>query len=261
VTSSETRFLQRLIIFLVIAAMCPLGAFVYRFALSVAPESVPSPDPIFTLVPVSVDLGLATPAPTSVVVVVPNGWTEYALPEHGFALSVPTRWQRLAVKPQELEAALEVIRDSNPELANVLGVNSRTLMQNGVRFWAFDLNADPRAPDFVTNVTVTRQQLPSAISFDNFVAINLNQLNALSSRNSEIVHERTSIAGQPSERVRYLLNVSSEDSAPLTTAITQYLVMSEKSAFVLTYATRTDLVERYQAVFDQSAQSLRFMGQ
>lgn len=260
-TSSETRFLRRLIIFLVIVAMCPLGAFAYRYALSVAPDSVPGPEPIFTLVPAVGDLGLATPIPTSVVVIVPNGWSEYAMPENGFAISVPTRWQRLAVRPQELAAALQTIRASNPELANALGANAQTLMQNGVKFWAFDLNADPRASDFVTNVTVTRQPLPNAVSFENFVTVNLNQLNALSNRNSDIVSERTSIAGQPAERIRYLLTLDSQEGAPLTTAITQYLVLSERGAYVLTYSTRTDLSQLYQPIFDQSAGSLRFLGQ
>jgi len=206
-------------------------------------------------------LGLSTPVPTSVVVVVPNGWSEYAMPENGFAISVPTPWQRLAVKPQELDAALQTIRTSNPELANALGSNAQTLMQNGVKFWAFDLNADPRASDFVTNLTVTRQALPNAVSFENFVTVNLNQLNALSTRNSDIVNERTSIAGQPAQRIRYLLTLDNQEGAPVTSAITQYLVLSARGAYVLTYATRSDLNATYQPVFDQSARSLRFIGQ
>lgn len=260
-TSSETRFLQRLIVFLVIAALCPLGAFAYRYALNVAPDSVPGPAPIFTLVPAVGDLGLATPVPTSVIVVVPNGWTEYAMPENGFALSVPTSWQRLPVQNQELEAALASINQTNPELAQILGQNAPTLISNGVKFWAFDLNLTTRQAGFATNVTLTRQPLPNTVSFDTFVSINLNQLNALSTRNSNLVNERVTLAGQPAERVRYLVSMNRQTDSPLTAAITQYLVLNGRDAYVLTFATRTDQVDSYQKVFDQSAASLRFIGQ
>lgn len=260
-TSSETRFLRRLILFLVLAALCPLGAFAYRVALNLAPESVPGPAPIFTLVPAMGDLGLATPVPTSVVVVVPNGWTEYAMPENGFALSVPTTWQRLPVSSRELDAALATIRQSNPELAQALGENAQALISGGVKFWAFDLNPATQQAGFATNITMTRQSFPNPVSFDTFVSINLNQLNALSSRNSNLVTDRITLAGQPAERVRYLVTVNRATDSPLTAAITQYLILNGRDAYVLTYATRTDLRAGYDNIFEQSASSLRFIGQ
>ena len=260
-TNTESRFIKRLILFLVIAAMCPLAAFAYRVALSVAPDSVPGPAPIFTLVPAVGDMGFATPVPTSVVVIVPNGWSEYALPELGFAISIPTTWQRLPVKNQELDAALQSVRQTNPDLANALGTNAQALIQNGVKFWAIDLNPETQQAGFATNVTVTRQALPNAVSFDTFVSLNLNQLENLTTRSSELVHERVAIAGQPAERVRYLLTVNGTGDAPLTAAITQYLVLDKNNAYVLTFATRTDLMNKYRSVFDQSAASMRFLGE
>jgi hypothetical protein len=261
VTSNETRFLKRLIIFLLIAALCPIGAFLYRIGLSVAPDVVPGPAPIFTLVPVANELGLATPVPTSVVVVVPNGWSEFAMPENGFALSVPVSWQRLPVKQQELSAALAAIQESSPEIAQALGENAPTLLANGVRFWAFDMGAAYAESQFATNVTVTRQTFSNPVSFDTFVAVNLSQLRSVSSRNSDIVNERISLAGQPAERVRYLLTLNRESGEPMTAAITQYLVLDGRNAYVLTYATRTDQTETYRPIFEQSAASLRFLGE
>jgi hypothetical protein len=260
-SSSETRFLRRLILFLVIVALCPLCAFAYRIALNIAPDAVPGPAPIFTLVPSVGDLGLATPVPTSMVVVVPNGWNEYAVPESGFALSVPTTWQRLPVQSQELAAALETIRQSNPELAQQLGDNAQALFSSGVKFWAFDLGANSQQTGFATNVTVTRQTLPNPVSLDTFVSINLNQLNALTTRNSDVVTDQITLAGQPAERMRYLLALNADPNAALTVAITQYLVLDGRNAYVITYATRTDASDKYSAIFEQSAASLRFIGQ
>lgn len=261
VTNSESRFLKRLIIFLVVAALCPLAAFAYRVALNIALESVPGPAPIYTIVPAVGEMGFTTPVPTSVVVVVPNGWSEYSLPENGFAISAPTTWQRLPVKKAELDAALQTVRASNPELAQALGDNAEALVGSGVKFWAIDLNPETQQAGFATNVTVTRQALPNALSFETFVSVNLNQLEALTTRNSQVVHERTSIAGQPAERVRYLLVMNRDQDSPVTAAITQYLILNGGSAYVLTFATRTDLMNKYKSVFDQSAASMRFIGQ
>jgi hypothetical protein len=69
------------------------------------------------------------------------------------------------------------------------------------------------------------------------------------------------LAGQPAERVRYLVTLTNDNEAPLIASITQYLVLNGRSAYVITYATRTDLIEKYNAVFEQSASSLRFIGQ
>jgi len=259
VTRTETRFLQRLIIFLVIAAMCPLAAFAYRIAATAVPDALPDPAPIFTLVPAVGDMGLATPAPTAVVIVVPNGWTQHTVPEQGFALAVPTTWQRLPVKAQELGAALETVRQTNPELANALGANAEVLLKNGVKFWAIDLGLETQQAGFATNVTLTRQTLPDAVSFDTFVSVNLSQLYALTTRNSDIVNERIALAGQPAERVRYLLALNREGDSPMTAAITQYLVLNGRDAYVLTYSTRSDLLNKYRSVFDLSAASLRFI--
>jgi hypothetical protein len=261
--SSDTgsRWLPRIIAILIIAALCPLLAFAYRLALNVAPDRVPGPEPIYTIVPAVGEFGIVTPQPAEVVVVVPNGWSEYPVPENGFAISVPTTWQQLPVKAMELEAALQAVRETNPELAGALGVNAPTLIQNGVKFWAYDLTPESVQGAFATNLTVTRQILPNPVSFDTFVTVNLNQLNALETRNSNIVSDRTSIAGLPAERIRYLLTLDAGDGAPVTTAILQYLVLNGRNAYVLTFATRTDLIGQYNEVFEQSASSLRFIGQ
>lgn len=258
-TSTEIRFIRRLIIFLVIAALCPLGAFAYRVALSVAPEAIPAPDPLFTLVPGSADGAFITPTPTTYIVVLPNGWSEHALADEGFAISVPTTWQTLPVKPEELAAALTSVRQSNPELADALGANAVSLMQNGVKFWAFALDDQPVQSEFATNITVTHQLLPNSVSFETFVAVNRNQLNALTSRSGEIENEQTMLSGLPAERLRYNLKFDS-GAAPFTAAITQYLVLNGSHAYVVTFATRADRVEQYKGVFDQSAQSLRLFG-
>ncbi len=259
-TRSESRFLQCLILFLIIAALCPLVAFGYRFALNLAPESVPGPEPIFTIVPAVGDVAFATPVPTSVIVVVPNGWTEYTVPQNGFAISVPTTWQRLPVQEPELQAALQAVRETNPELADALGANGETFLHNGVKFWAVDLNSTTQQAGFATNLTITQQTLPNTVSFETFVSVNLNQLNSLTTRNSDIVNDRTSIGGLPAERIRYILALNQSEGAPITAAITQYLVINGHSAYVLTYATRTDLSQKYQDIFAQSASSLRFIG-
>ena len=263
-TPSEWKIVKRLATFVFIVALFPIGAFVYRFILN--PDSADAGSPLAipalsTLVPGSNEFTFATPAPTSLVVVVPSGWSEHVVADQNFAISLPTRWQRLPVNPQELEASLQVIRESNPELAAALGTSGQQLIQSGVKFWAFDLDAASLKSKFATNLTVTRQTLPNQVSFDAYALVNLNQVNALSSRQGELTHERIAMANLPAEKIHYNLLFRAGDGSSVTSAISQYLLLNGNDAYVLTYATRLDELTKYAATFDQSALSFRLLGQ
>src|SRR5919199_1930726 len=143
-TRTEWRVIKILGVLVLLVALIPIGAIVYRLIdssdsnetlISVAPALytlVPGPTAPATLVP---------PTSTPIVVVLPAGWTQHAVPDQGFTVALPANWQRLPVKQEELEAALQVVRDKNPELAASLGASGQQLMQSGVKFWAFDLDS------------------------------------------------------------------------------------------------------------------------
>ncbi|MGE5139938.1 MAG: hypothetical protein ACM3JD_10770 [Rudaea sp.] len=263
-STNEWKLIKRVLLLVFIAALFPLGAFVYRFLLdtpllvSAGPTVIPA---LYTLVPgAETAVPVPTPTNTPMVLVVPNGWTELAVPEQHLAIAVPPRWQQLPVNQQELDASLEVIRKSNPELAAALGARGEELLASGVKLWAFDFDAASLESKFATNLTITRQMLANPVSFDTYVTVNVSQIEQLSSLQGPVTHVRITINNVPAEKVRYKISFQGEDGSSGTSAITQYLIMSRSSAFVLTYATLADELERYAAEFDQSAETFRVLG-
>ncbi len=263
-SQSEWQIVKRLALIVLLTALIPLGALIYRLSTTdaLSSELATETPALFTLVPRSASpVAFATPKPTALVIVVPSGFTQYAISEAGFVLALPAAWQRLPVESQELEASLQVVRATNPELAALIGARGKEMLQSGVKFWAFDLGADALKTKFVTNVTVTRQTLPNEVSFDAYVLVNVNQINGLSSRQGEVNHQRVTLAGVPAEKLDYSLVFQSDDGSSTTAAITQYLLLNRNDAFVLTYATRADQREHYAPMFDQSAATFHLIGQ
>jgi hypothetical protein len=262
-TTNEWGLVKRVTAILIVVALFPVGALLYRLfvnadTLSVA---VPTITPVlFTLVPDSAHAGIiGTPTPTPYVVVVPNGWTNYSVDDQNFSIAVPTAWQRLPVNAQELDAALQAIRQSNPELATSLGASAQDLMRSGVKFWAYDPDPASLGSQFATNLTVTRQTLPDEVSFDAYVLVNVNQIEQLSSRQGNVTHERVVLYNQPAEKIRYNLVFQSSGGESKTSAITLYLLLNRDNSYVLTYATTLEQFTHYAATFDQSAATFRLL--
>lgn len=260
-TSNEWSLVRRVAVILLVAALFPIGVAGYRLFLNPnsGQDAAPTP-PLFTLVPVLSEKGrLSAPTPSPIVLVVPNGWTNYPVEEENFSIAVPSTWQRLPVTGQELDASLAAIRSSNPDLANALGSGAQQLMRTGVKFWAYDPDPASLAGRFATNLTVTRQTLPTEVSFDAYVLVNVSQIEQLSSLKGVVTHERVALADQGAEKIRYNLAFRSADGTNITSAVTLYLLLNRDSAYVLTYATRLEQAEHYAGTFDQSASTFRIL--
>lgn len=260
-TASEWSLVRRLAAIVLVAALFPIAALTYRLYINpdVATQSVLTATPVlFTLVPESTNrLILATPPATSIVLVVPNGWSEYSVPDQNFAIAVPPTWRRLPVTAPDLDASLQVIRQSNPELATALGTSAQELMQSGVKFWAYDPDPDSLKSKFATNLTITRQTLPDEVTFDAYVLVNVNQIEQLSTRQGPVSHERVTLSNLPAEKIRYNIVFQSPDGTNITSAIVLYLLLYRNDAYVLTYATRLEQLDGYAATFNQSAATFR----
>lgn len=263
-TPSEWSLVRRLAAIVLVAALFPIAALTYRLYINpdIPPGSVLTATPVlFTLVPESTNrLILATPQATSIVLVVPNGWSEYPVPDQNFAIALPPTWRRLPINSSELDAALQVVRQSNPELATALGASAQELLQSGVKFWAYDPDPSSLKSNFATNVTVTRQTLPNEVSFDAYVLVNVSQIEQLSTRQGSVSHERVTLSNLPAEKIRYNIVFQSSDGTSITSAITLYLLLYRNDAYVLTYATRLEQLDHYAATFDQSAATFRLTG-
>ncbi len=262
-TRSEWSLIKLLAVLVVVAALFPAAVIGYRYFEENQLTSAPPPTPLamFTLIPEPTSIiptPTATP-PLSVVLVLPRGWVQYSVAADNFAIAVPGTWQRLPLQQQELDSSLQLIRQTNPELAAALGSGAQELMRSGVKLWAYDSSAQALNARLATTLTVTHQGLKNPVSFDTFVVVNVKQIGDLGSRVCDVTHEHFALPNVTAERVRYNLIFRYNDGSSLTSAITQYLVLSGQDSYTLTFAAPADQAERVKATFDQSAGTFRLL--
>ncbi len=137
-TKEEWRIVKILMTLVFLAALLPASAFVSRlfFEQDLTLEGLAR----------LVTPAEATPASTEVPTVTVIGeteaahgelkWSQYAVSDQSFAISIPETWQRLPMNPRDLGIVLDSVRAQNAEIANALGANAQNLMQSGIRFWA-----------------------------------------------------------------------------------------------------------------------------
>jgi hypothetical protein len=161
--------------------------------------------------------------------------------------------------PQTLEASLDAVKEQNPEMASMLEGQARTLVTSGIKFFGFDLSPEATAAGFATNVNVFKQSLGAEASLDFYVQLNVGQLENIPNVVEPISHQRVNIAAGEAEQMRYGMEMAAPDGQTVTMALTQYLVVEGKDAYVITLTTRADWAEKYAPIFEQIGQSFRLI--
>ncbi len=146
---------------------------------------------------------------------------------------------------QDLDTIVANLKALGPQYADL----AKTIQQNPSVYalWALDTGASRRG--FITNVSVTKERVPSAITVDSYITISTNSL----PDGFNIIDRKTVAldryeAGQltidfqlPSGQARELM----------------YVVKDGATMWVMTYATSSDEFSRRKPVFEQSANTFR----
>lgn len=261
-TQFEWRIVKILLVLVILAASVPAGALVYKY---LAPESGGSESLTGLFQPAESTAtrttGPVTPAPPSIVDVSNAGgrYVEYAVSDQGFAISIPESWQRLPMNPADLQALLASTRAANPELANMLGSNAQTLIQNGIRFWAYD--ADPAAlrSNIATTVTVLKRTLPGPVSLETYVQLNVNQITEMKTRVGAVNSQRLSLNGKAAQQLQYTISFAQSNGTSVLTSVTQFFMVDNADAYVIGFAAAPGSAESYLPVFLKTAASFRLL--
>lgn len=257
---SEWRFVKILLLLVLLTALFPAGAFVYRvlFQRDLTPETLAQMQSDLLPVPSGTVLSSATIRPgdgeSSTL-----KWNEFEISDQDFAISIPETWQRLPMNQRDLSAVLDGVRSLNPDVANALDANAQTLIQTGIKFWAFDADPTTLKQNLMTTLTVLKRPLPGPTTLDTYVHVNVNQLVSLKTRVGALSQERTSLGNLQAVKLRYALFFTRADGSTNLSSQTQYLLVKDANAFVIGYTTIPDQDEYYSPVFERSANSFRIL--
>ena len=182
-------------------------------------------------------------------------WKSHQTP--GFSVELPSSWFDASKDRAKLLAEVRRLYADDAKLAAIMdGMLAAGKGNAGVKMIAFDLAPASLRTGFATNLNVVREPtlLPLAAWRDGA----LKALSAMSFVKQPIWSQAVRLGAGKAVRFRYHARFTVHGK-PLETAITQYGIVQDGSAHVLTYTTLPKLDTGYRADFERSARSFRLV--
>ncbi len=154
----------------------------------------------------------------------PAGFTVFGDGKNGFAIAYPSDWQRIPLTDDldDFNRTANSMRLENSKLAGAL-VIARSVSQSGGTFMAVDSEGTS-----MVNLTVYKAQEDTLAATADAAKAGLTQRGA-----TDVTSEQITVAGEPAIRVRYKLPVTTDEGS-VTLSQTQYYVLKDKKAYILT---------------------------
>jgi hypothetical protein len=129
-----------------------------------------------------------------------------------------------------------------------------------IKFQAID-NSDQAADfEFAPNLNVIAEPLPFALSLDDYIQANLNQLETQLQGVTDLEHERISLPVGPTERIEYRFDLGADEGEAFEVSVVQYVFILDTTGYILTFETAPPQFDRYRQTFEQMAETFRATG-
>jgi hypothetical protein len=177
------------------------------------------------------------------------GLARYEVPGETFSIGVPTSWNALSADRVFKGADIDTFAARNPDAGQMVDALKRP--DSPMKFLAFD---PAKKENFVTNMNIVVEPLPSAVPLDSYVEATLTQLRQASFVSGEIDHERVTLPAGPAEKISYTSRFTYADGTRDVSTL-QYALVQGETAYVITYSTVPSLASAYADDFARSAES------
>jgi len=197
----------------------------------------------------------ATVAVAPVAAQTSTTWKRYEA--QGLSLQLPPSWVDASKDRAKLLAEVRRLYADDADLAAIMdGMLAAGRGNAAVKMIAFDLAPASLRTGFATNLNVIRER--TALPLAAWRKATLKALAAMSFVVQPIWSETIKLGGGKAVRLRYHGRFTLRGKT-LETAFTQYAIVRDGSAYVLTYTTLPKLTARYRADFERSARSFRLV--
>ena len=209
--------------------------------------ATPAPSPTFTQRPTTAP---ALPSVTSAPSPLADDWIDYE--NESVRLALPPNWKTIELTSGEAQAALEDLKQDNPQMADI--ISSPGVLQSAV-LWAFG----PANSEFADNLNIRGAPLGAERITDmqgQVLDLLLPQLDragfAVLSSDAGL-----RINGLPAARITYTLSTTTAGKSTSAILGHQYLVLSDSHLWILSYSTTPERDGRMAPIFEHSARSFR----
>lgn len=188
-----------------------------------------------------------SPSPSPSAASHPN-WTSIDKQAVGFTVQVPPHWDEASM------STISKLLQNNPNVPSDMQTQLRTALANdAIKLYVLDFDADASDQRFVTNFNVVEQSIPSGTTLQIYADANANQVQHLNAFHAPLDQANVTLPAGKAVRMHYSLDVST-----LRADITQFVFVHGTSAYVLTFTTLPDRLDKVQSTFLSIAETFRF---
>jgi hypothetical protein len=189
-----------------------------------------------------------------------SGWMLYELTDEGFAIALPPDWEYLNLSPDGLEDSLGAVNELNPEFNQVFSSDFFvSLVANGLKFYGIDITSDLANYGLPSSVNVLKLDIGIAMPMETYISLNLRQLETIANEDAPLTNQRVQLGDIEAEEIKYQADIADALGQTNTVALTQYLMLNDTFAYVITLSSPVDLAESYEAMFEEISQSFYFI--
>lgn len=214
------------------------------------------------------DGDFATPEPPAATEIVSDTpWQEttldsgdilYEFEADGFSIALPEAWEVVDMDGDAFADMLGVIGEQNQALESVFTSDYfQQLASAGIRFYALNTNPDSLQSDTPMNINILKQELPFPFELDEYVALNVSQLEQVFDLKTEITEVPVQFGDTEATAISYTAAIIGPFGNPLELRNTQYLMIQDDIATIITVGMTTNLVDDYLETTLQSIESFR----
>jgi hypothetical protein len=177
------------------------------------------------------------------------GFTTYAVPSAKFTIAVPAAWRVFTAEEVLRDAyGTDKVKRENPELAVYLDVLDDP--RSPVKLVAGD--ATPRE-GFTVMAIVIAQAVPPGYSLADLIRESESEIGNMPAQVGDLQSDLVKLPAGDAQRISYRARLNLNGA--VTAAVTQYGLVANGRAYVLTYTTLPEFAAEYEADFVRSAMS------
>lgn len=183
------------------------------------------------------------------------GTKRHEVASQGFSVALPSDWKSIAPGEVLSSDELQELQSENPQISRY--IEALEGKDSPIKYFAYDPDIEQ---EFATNLNVVVFPVPRKLSFEELRDSTVTEVEALPSRTTEVKAERSELAAGDAVRLTFQQQFETADGAQQEVATTQYALVIEKRAFVLTFTTLPGEEAAYRDVFAAAAESLQVEG-
>ena len=237
------------------------------------PTATPTdePEPTATLVPTEEPTPEPEPveepteevvAPSVIKTNSADGTVLYEVVADQFSIELPGEWRSADFSDLQVEEIFDGIADQNEELSDLFSSDYfQNLAAAGVKFYAVNVANTELLTLSPPVINVIVQELPFAFTLTDYIDLNVTQLNQYFDLTSEIEQRDLMLGDVEATMLQYSANLTDPLGRPLELTNTQYLLLQDETAYVVTLAVPRDTKPEALAEFMQSAETFRLLEQ